>query len=88
MAPTLVLVHGAWHGPWCWEGLIERLPGLAVRTGFYGDVAPETASAAAGRLGLQSLASVTQPLGEAAWKHAFLSRPDHLAEILRAELAD
>ncbi|SNT52663.1 alpha/beta fold hydrolase [Actinacidiphila glaucinigra] len=30
--PTLVLVHGAWHGTWCWQPLIEQLPGLDVRT--------------------------------------------------------
>jgi len=23
--PTLVLVHGAWHGAWCWERLIAEL---------------------------------------------------------------
>jgi pimeloyl-ACP methyl ester carboxylesterase len=26
--PELVLVHGAWHGSWCWEQLV---PGLAAR---------------------------------------------------------
>jgi pimeloyl-ACP methyl ester carboxylesterase len=30
--PTLVLVHGGWHGPWCWELLIEQLSGVALRT--------------------------------------------------------
>ena len=31
---TLVLVHGAWHGSWCWERLLPHLAerGLAVRT--------------------------------------------------------
>lgn len=29
---TLVLVHGAWHGPWCWELLMEQLSGVEVRT--------------------------------------------------------
>jgi pimeloyl-ACP methyl ester carboxylesterase len=31
---TLVLVHGAWHGPWCWELLSPHLRGqaLAVQT--------------------------------------------------------
>jgi pimeloyl-ACP methyl ester carboxylesterase len=23
----ILLVHGAWHGPWCWDGLAERLRG-------------------------------------------------------------
>ncbi|WP_326624052.1 MULTISPECIES: alpha/beta hydrolase [unclassified Streptomyces] len=30
--PTLVLVHGAWHGAWCWQPLIDQLPDLEVRT--------------------------------------------------------
>src|SRR5215208_6118081 len=21
----ILLVHGAWHGPWCWDGVAERL---------------------------------------------------------------
>ncbi|RAY15578.1 alpha/beta hydrolase [Actinomadura craniellae] len=32
MNPTLVLVHGAWHGAWCWERLVDRLPDVDVRT--------------------------------------------------------
>jgi len=30
---TVVLVHGAWHGPWCWELLVPHLEarGLAVQ---------------------------------------------------------
>jgi len=27
-----VLVHGAWHGGWCWERLREQLPGARVYT--------------------------------------------------------
>jgi alpha-beta hydrolase superfamily lysophospholipase len=23
----ILLVHGAWHGPWCWDRLAERLAG-------------------------------------------------------------
>ncbi|MET7718229.1 alpha/beta fold hydrolase [Streptomyces sp. NPDC005407] len=32
--PTLLLVHGAWHGPWCWETLESALKaeGWATRT--------------------------------------------------------
>ena len=30
--PTLVLVHGAWHGSWCWEALLPELAGVNVRT--------------------------------------------------------
>ena len=29
--PTLVLVHGAWHGPWAWRRLVEELADLDVR---------------------------------------------------------
>ena len=30
--PTVVLVHGAWHGAWCWDAVADRLggDGLAV----------------------------------------------------------
>lgn len=30
--PVLLLVHGAWHGPWCWRQLIDELPDVDVRT--------------------------------------------------------
>ena len=32
--PTLLLVHGSWHGPWCWEKLTPELDrlGIAWRT--------------------------------------------------------
>jgi pimeloyl-ACP methyl ester carboxylesterase len=32
--PTLLLVHGAWHGPWCWEKLTPELDrrGIPWRT--------------------------------------------------------
>ena len=32
MAPTLVLVHGAWHGSWCWTPLLSELDGVDVRS--------------------------------------------------------
>lgn len=43
--PTVVLVHGAWHGAWCWEPVLERLatagvPAIAVElplTGLHDD---------------------------------------------------
>jgi alpha-beta hydrolase superfamily lysophospholipase len=22
---TVILVHGAWHGPWCWDDVAQRL---------------------------------------------------------------
>jgi len=30
-APTFVLVHGAWHGGWCWAPVAERLEALGHR---------------------------------------------------------
>ncbi|MBV2353926.1 alpha/beta hydrolase [Streptomyces sp. J2-1] len=30
--PSLLLVHGAWHAPWCWEQLAAELPDVDVRT--------------------------------------------------------
>ncbi len=29
--PTILLVHGAWHGAWCWEKLIPELAALGWR---------------------------------------------------------
>jgi pimeloyl-ACP methyl ester carboxylesterase len=40
-APTLVLVHGAWHGPWAWRRLVEELPDLDVRTVALPSVGPD-----------------------------------------------
>jgi pimeloyl-ACP methyl ester carboxylesterase len=31
-APVVILVHGAWHGPWAWEGVSERLTGEGIRS--------------------------------------------------------
>jgi pimeloyl-ACP methyl ester carboxylesterase len=31
MTATLVLVHGAWHGSWCWEPLVEALRNVPVQ---------------------------------------------------------
>ncbi|MGZ4769676.1 MAG: alpha/beta fold hydrolase, partial [Ilumatobacteraceae bacterium] len=28
--PTIVLVHGAWHGAWCWDLVRERLESAGV----------------------------------------------------------
>jgi pimeloyl-ACP methyl ester carboxylesterase len=30
--PSLLLVHGAWHGPWAWRQLIDQLPDIDVHT--------------------------------------------------------
>jgi len=32
MSATLLLVHGAWHGSWCWSALLPELEGIDVRT--------------------------------------------------------
>ncbi|HLU58317.1 MAG TPA: alpha/beta hydrolase [Pseudonocardia sp.] len=40
-APTLVLVHGAWHGPWAWRRLVEELTDLDVRTVALPSVGPD-----------------------------------------------
>ena len=26
----VVLVHGAWHGPWCWEGVVAALEARGI----------------------------------------------------------
>jgi pimeloyl-ACP methyl ester carboxylesterase len=31
-APVVILVHGAWHGPWAWAAVIERLTAESIRT--------------------------------------------------------
>jgi pimeloyl-ACP methyl ester carboxylesterase len=31
-APVVILVHGAWHGPWAWDTVIERLTAEGIRT--------------------------------------------------------
>ena len=40
-APTLVLVHGAWHGPWVWRRLVEELSDVDVRTVALPSVGPD-----------------------------------------------
>jgi len=42
--PTLVLVHGAWHGPWAWQRLVEELPEVDVRTVTLPSVGPDPAA--------------------------------------------
>lgn len=31
----ILLVHGAWPGPWCWDGFVERLAGQGHRVHHY-----------------------------------------------------
>ncbi|MBK9180597.1 MAG: alpha/beta hydrolase [Acidimicrobiales bacterium] len=56
---TVVLVHGAWHGAWCWERLVDELagrgvpsiavdlPGHGASTGPLGDLYGDAAEVAA-----------------------------------------
>jgi len=48
MATTFVLVHGAYHGGWCWKELVPRLSGAGHRV----DVGMRRAEAAVMRLGM------------------------------------
>jgi pimeloyl-ACP methyl ester carboxylesterase len=32
MTATVLLVHGAWHGPWMWGALVREMPDVHVRT--------------------------------------------------------
>jgi pimeloyl-ACP methyl ester carboxylesterase len=43
-SPTLVLVHGAWHGPWAWDRLVEELPDVDTRTVSLPSVGPDPAA--------------------------------------------
>jgi pimeloyl-ACP methyl ester carboxylesterase len=42
--PTLVLVHGAWHGPWAWRSLSAELPDVDVRTVSLPSAGPDPAA--------------------------------------------
>ncbi|MCB0994595.1 MAG: alpha/beta hydrolase [Acidimicrobiales bacterium] len=54
---TLVLVHGAWHGAWCWDLLRDELAGLGVAS-----VAPDLPSTASGGALSDDVATVRQAL--------------------------
>jgi len=45
MASTVVLVHGAWHGAWCWDAVLSRLDAAGRRSVAVG--LPSVSSAAA-----------------------------------------
>src|SRR4051812_28664283 len=30
--PVVILVHGAWHGSWAWEEVVQRLSGEGIRS--------------------------------------------------------
>ena len=59
--PTFLLVHGSWHGPWCWESLQA---GLAKR-GFASN-APELPSCGADAAKLKGLAEDAETVAGAA----------------------
>jgi pimeloyl-ACP methyl ester carboxylesterase len=42
--PALVLVHGAWHGPWCWDQLVTELAGIDVHTVGLPSAGPDPAA--------------------------------------------
>lgn len=44
MTPTIVLVHGAWHGPWCWRRLIDELADQQVETVALPSAGPDPAT--------------------------------------------
>ena len=56
---SLVLVHGAWHGSWCWERIVPLLEraGIAVATVDLPSVRPRNSSA-----GLEEDAAVVRAL--------------------------
>jgi pimeloyl-ACP methyl ester carboxylesterase len=41
--PALLLVHGAWHGPWCWDRLVNELSGVDVHTVALPSAGPDPA---------------------------------------------
>ena len=59
VAPTMVLVHGAWHGAWCWQrftpqltrrGVLFRtveLPSVGARSGQRVDLSADAAAVSA-----------------------------------------
>ncbi len=61
--PTLLLVHGAWHGAWCWEAKFApylRELGLRIETmNLPGHGTPGTA-----RIGMQSVREYTDAVAE------------------------
>jgi pimeloyl-ACP methyl ester carboxylesterase len=59
MAPTVVLVHGAWHGPWAWDRVVPLLDAAGVQSvtvdlpsrrsagGYVGDLHTDASAVAA-----------------------------------------
>ena len=66
---TFVFVHGAWHGPWCWERVIPELAQNRTqwidfeiaRDSLYSDCDPADARAAFERLRPQGRAGYAEP---------------------------
>jgi pimeloyl-ACP methyl ester carboxylesterase len=59
---TLVLVHGAWHGSWCWQRVVPELAqlGVPVRTVDLPSVAPGAEVRAAGSTALSADAAAVR----------------------------
>lgn len=73
MTGSVLLVHGAWHGAWCWEAVQQHLPGTValdlpsnhIAVAFYGDCAEQPVD----RLVPHALAASGEPTGPApAWR--------------------
>jgi len=60
MAHTFVLVHGAWHGPWCWEKTERALRDLGIRTHTVSLPSCGTDPAALGDLGADLLVAAAK----------------------------
>jgi pimeloyl-ACP methyl ester carboxylesterase len=88
--PTVVLVHGAWHGAWCWEKVTPQLDEAGVAwmavdlpfTSFEDDVAATRAAidSAGGPVVLCGHSYGGAVITEAGGHE--LNRPDLIAELL------
>ena len=44
LSATVLLVHGAWHGPWVWDALMREMPDVETRTVALPSVGPDPAA--------------------------------------------
>lgn len=80
---TFGLVHGAWHGAWCWDLLAQELEARGHRA-IAVDLPCEDSSAGCAEYAaavVEALAGVGDDL-VVVGHSPFLSRPAHLAEVL------
>lgn len=66
MTATVVLVHGAWHGSWCWDLVVEQLDEHHVPV--VADCEPDTAAAFVSKLVPESAAGFTQSPRAVGWR--------------------